>query len=171
MPKFNWGLCNPVQAPASQKVVNRKLGRTTVFTIYDRFTKLTDFRYDIFWSQITNWVGAVVNRKSWKTNVECFVKREPGVLYKITVLLKQKKWSVLDITQIDLHPSTHAEKETRIIYNTGNFFCFNINVFNLYNNDVIIYKIKIKSRENSFICERVYLIFLLQHWSNSYARS
>jgi hypothetical protein len=31
------------QAPISQKVVNRKLGRTTVFTIYDRFTKLIDF--------------------------------------------------------------------------------------------------------------------------------
>ena len=48
----------------------------------------------------------------------------------------------------------------------GNFFCFNSNVSNLYNNDAIIYKIK-KSHENSFICERVYLIFLLQHWFNS----
>ena len=27
--------------------------------------------YDILWSQITDWVGAVVNRKSLKTNVEC----------------------------------------------------------------------------------------------------
>jgi hypothetical protein len=27
--------------------------------------------YDIFWSQITDWVGAVVNCKSLKTNVEC----------------------------------------------------------------------------------------------------
>jgi hypothetical protein len=57
-------------------------------------------------------------------------------------------------------------------------FCFNVcplvqlyiryysTVSNLYNNDVIIYKIK-KSRENSFVCERVYLICLLQHWSNS----
>ena len=27
------------------------------------------------------------------------------------------------------------------------------------------------SRENSFVCERVYLSFLLQHWSNSSDRS
>ena len=39
------------QAPVSQKVVNRKLGRTTVFTIDDRFTKLTDFRYTTFLSR------------------------------------------------------------------------------------------------------------------------
>jgi hypothetical protein len=36
--------------------------------------------------------------------------------------------------------------------NTGNFFCFNSSLSNLYNN-VIIYNIK-KSRENSFVCER-----------------
>ena len=41
---------------------------------------------------------------------------------------------------------------------------------NLYNNDVIIYKLK-KNCENSFACERVYLIFLIKHWSNSLARS
>ena len=45
-------------------------------------------------------------------------------------------------------------------------FCFNSNVSNLYNNDVMIYRIT-QSRENRFVCERVYLIFLLQHWSNS----
>jgi len=39
------------QGPASQKVINRKLGRTTVFTIYDRFTKLTDFRYTTFFGR------------------------------------------------------------------------------------------------------------------------
>jgi hypothetical protein len=38
-------------SPVSQKVVNRKLGRTTVFTIYDRFTKLTDFRYTTFFGR------------------------------------------------------------------------------------------------------------------------
>ena len=53
-----------------------------------------------------------------------------------------------------------------LLSNTGNFFCFNSSVSNLYNNDVIIYKIK-KNCENSFFCEQVYLIFLLQHWSNS----
>jgi hypothetical protein len=36
------------------------------------------------------------------------------------------------------------------------------NVSSLYNNDVIIYKIK-KSRENSFVCKQVYIIFQLQH--------
>ena len=47
------------------------------------------------------------------------------------------------------------------IFNTDNFFCFNNSkVSNLYNNDVIIHKIK-KSRENSFARGRVYLIFLL----------
>ena len=35
----------------SQKVVNRKIGRTPVFTIYDRFTKFTDFRYTTFFSR------------------------------------------------------------------------------------------------------------------------
>ena len=43
-------------------------------------------------------------------------------------------------------------KKKPVISNTGNLFCFNSNVYNLYNN-VIIYKIK-KSRENSFVCER-----------------
>jgi hypothetical protein len=53
------------QATDSQKVVNRKLGRMTVFAIYDRFIKLTEIPiYDIFCSQITDWIGAVVNRKS-----------------------------------------------------------------------------------------------------------
>jgi len=36
----------------------------------------------------------------------------------------------------------------------------------MYNNDAIIYKIK-KGRENSFVCERYDLIFLLQHWLNT----
>jgi hypothetical protein len=40
-----------ILAPISQKVVNRKLGRTTVFTIYDRFTKLTEFRYTTFFGR------------------------------------------------------------------------------------------------------------------------
>ena len=39
------------QGNVSQKVVNRKLGRTTVFTIYDRFTKFTDFRYTTFFDR------------------------------------------------------------------------------------------------------------------------
>ena len=38
-------------APVSQKVVNRKLGRTTVITIYERFTKLADFRYMTFFGR------------------------------------------------------------------------------------------------------------------------
>jgi len=41
----------PVLGPVSQKVVNRKLGHTTVFTIYDRFTKLADFRYTTFFGR------------------------------------------------------------------------------------------------------------------------
>jgi hypothetical protein len=32
-----------------------------------------------------------------------------------------------------------------VIFNTGNLFCFNSNMSNLYNNYVIIYKIKRKS--------------------------
>jgi hypothetical protein len=39
-----WSHCRAL-APISQKIVNSKLGRTTVFTISDRFIKLTDFRY------------------------------------------------------------------------------------------------------------------------------
>jgi hypothetical protein len=39
------------------------------------------------------------------------------------------------------------------IYNTGNCFCVNSSVYNLYNNDVIVYTIKIKSHENRFVCE------------------
>ena len=39
----------------------------------------------------------------------------------------------------------------------GNFFCFNSSLYNLYNN-VIIYTIK-KSRENSFVHERIYRIY------------
>ena len=46
-----------------------------------------------------------------------------------------------------------------IFRNTNNFFYFNSSLSNLYNN-VIIYKIKI-SRENNFVCERIYRIFLL----------
>ena len=37
--------------PVSQKVVNRKLGRTIIFTVYDRFTKLTEFRYTTFFGR------------------------------------------------------------------------------------------------------------------------
>ena len=33
-------------------------------------------------------------------------------------------------------------KKKLAISNTGNFFCFNSNVSSLYNNDVLIYKIK-----------------------------
>ena len=41
----------------SRKVVNRKLGRTTVFTIYDHFTKLADFRYTTYFGHklLTGW--------------------------------------------------------------------------------------------------------------------
>jgi len=44
-----------------------------------------------------------------------------------------------------------VRKKKSVITNTGNCFCFNSNVSNLYNNDVIIYKIQ-KSRDNSFVC-------------------
>ena len=37
--------------PVSQKVVNRKLGRTIIFTVYDRFTKLTEFRNTTFFGR------------------------------------------------------------------------------------------------------------------------
>jgi hypothetical protein len=52
-------------------------------------------------------------------------------------------------------------KKKSVITNTGNCFCFNSNVSNLYNNDVIIYKIQ-KSRDNSFVCERVYIFFSIR---------
>jgi len=48
-------------------------------------------------------------------------------------------------------------KRKPVIFNT--FFCFNSNESNLYNNDVIIYKNK-KSRDNSFVWERVYLDYV-----------
>jgi hypothetical protein len=54
--------------------------------------------------------------------------------------------------------STNAEKKP-VISNTGNFFCFDSNVSNLYNNDVIIYKIKKK------LCT---VLFLKQLTSFSY---
>ena len=93
----------------------------------------------------------------------------------------QNNQPILDITGFIFHMSTRVKAEVRItkaftclrmrkkkpvISNIGHLFCFNSNVSNLYNNDAIIHKIKI-SRENSFVCERVYLIFPLQHWSNS----
>ena len=40
-----------VLAPVSQKVVNCNLDCTTVFTISDRFTKLTDFQYMTFFGR------------------------------------------------------------------------------------------------------------------------
>jgi hypothetical protein len=51
------------------------------------------------------------------------------------------------------------QKKKPVISNTDRFFCFNSIVSNLYNNDVLIYKIT-QSRENSFVCERVYLRFI-----------
>ena len=62
-----------------------------------------------------------------------------------------------------LHMSTNARKETHYIQ-YGRLRCFDNNVSNLYNNDVIK---KNKSHQNSFVCERVYVLYLLQHWSNS----
>ena len=50
-------------------------------------------------------------------------------------------------------------------YNKTYFFCFNSNVSNVYNNDVVIYKNK-NSHGNSSVCERLYFIFLFQQWSN-----
>ena len=48
-----------------------------------------------------------------------------------------------------LHRTTNKKS---VLSNMRNFFCFNSNVSNCYDNDVIIYKIEKKSRENSFIC-------------------
>ena len=66
--------------------------------------------------------------------------------------------------KLSFHNQTYDIINTCIRYSTieTKFFSFNGNVSNLYNNDVI-YK-KLKSREYSFVCEQVYLIFLLQHW-------
>ena len=79
-----------------------------------------------------------------------------------TVLLKQKKRTVLDITDFFFRMSTFTwiimRNNKSVIY--SNFFYFNSNVFNLYTNDVIIKK---KSSENNFVGDRVYLIFLLRH--------
>jgi hypothetical protein len=73
----------------------------------------------------------------------------------------------LEITGFFFRMSTRMRKKKPVISSTSNVFCFNSNVSNLYNNDVIIYLKKIKSRANSFVCERVYLIYRLRHWSNS----
>ena len=51
---------------------------------------------------------------------------------------------------------------------TKNSFCFNSNLSNLYNNDVIY---KIKSRENSVVCEHAPLLFPLQYYNIKKHRS
>ena len=75
-------------------------------------------------------------------------------MYRIdhTVLLKQKKGPVLDITGFFFRMSTHVKAEVRstkavtlvrmrkknpVLSNTGKFVCFNNNVSNLYNNSVV----------------------------------
>jgi hypothetical protein len=63
------------------------------------------------------------------------------------------------------HGGTQAGKKSLYSIRETSF-CINSNVSNLHNNDVMIYRIT-QSRENSFVCERVHLILLLQHWSNS----
>ena len=66
--KNNWltqeiqNINNPTTV--SQKVVNRKLGRTTVYDLRLFHKTYRIPTYDIFRSQITDWVGAVVNLKS-----------------------------------------------------------------------------------------------------------
>ena len=55
-----------------------------------------------------------------------------------TLILKQKKLLVLDIQT----GFFFRMKKKPVISNTDNFFCFNSNVSNLNNNDLIIYKIK-----------------------------
>jgi hypothetical protein len=49
-----------------------------------------------------------------------------------TVLLKQQKWSILEIAGFFFRTSTQGKAE--VISNTGKFFCFNSNASNLYNN-------------------------------------
>jgi hypothetical protein len=66
--------------------------------------------------------------------------------------LKQKKWTVLDITGFFFRMSTQVKAEVRstkavtwvrmrkkkpVISNIDKFFCFNKNVSNLYNNSVV----------------------------------
>jgi len=58
-----------------------------------------------------------------------------------TVLLKHR---IYDGFLFRIKHVLSAEKKP-VISNKGNFFCFNNNVSYLYNNDVIIYKIKKKS--------------------------
>jgi hypothetical protein len=74
-------------------------------------------------------------------------------LYKLyTLLLKKKNRPVLDITGFFFRMSTQVKAEVRstkavtrvqmrkkkpVISNTGKFFCFNNNVYNVYNNSVV----------------------------------
>ena len=60
--------------------------------------------------------------------------------------MKQKRRPVLDITSFFFRVSTQVKAEVRrvqmrkkkaVISNTGNFFCLNNNVSNLYNNSVV----------------------------------
>ena len=61
----------------------------------------------------------------------------------LSVLLRQKKLTVLDITgfffRMAPRPVTwvRMRKKNPVISNTGKFFCFNNNVSNLYNNSVV----------------------------------
>ena len=59
--------------------------------------------------------------------------------------MKQKERLVLNITGFFFHMRNVVNAEKPVISNRDNFFCFNINTSNLYNNDVIIYKINKKS--------------------------
>jgi len=56
-----------------------------------------------------------------------------------------------------------------ITCNTNALFSFDLFMVYIYIPECkqINLQIKNKSHENSFVCERVYLTFLLQHWSNS----
>jgi hypothetical protein len=62
-------------------------------------------------------------------------------------------------TKLKVFTWVQMRKKKPVISNTGNLFCFNSYVSNLYNNDVIIYKIK-------KVVRTVCLIFLSQHWAN-----
>jgi hypothetical protein len=59
--------------------------------------------------------------------------------------MKQKERLVLNITGFFFRMSNVVNVEKPVISNRDNFFCFNNNTYNLYNNDVTIYKINKKS--------------------------
>ena len=131
-----------------------------------RFSRFTDEFSEFIFCHLICWNEDGGNRTRWCIGVEyrltklmwltcfyiCFTLYQifaghfciMGSEYVLlSVLLRQKKLTVLDITgfffRMAPRPVTwvRMRKKNPVISNTGKFFCFNNNVSNLYNNSVV----------------------------------